>query len=138
MGLPLQTLRVLVVDDNVDAAVMLCTLLELSGYQATAAHDGAEALALAQAIRPHVVFLDLSMPGLSGVEVAMALRENGMQPMHLVALSALGDTATRVRTREAGFDAHLQKPATTGDILREIAACTASSRMLHEPSQRQA
>jgi CheY-like chemotaxis protein len=120
MGIPFEAIRVLVVDDNIDGASMICTLLELSGYQAHAAFDGNEALAMAPSLCPHLVFLDLSMPGLSGIEVARELKASLPQPFRLVALSALGDPATRARTSAAGFDAHLLKPAHTDELLREI------------------
>jgi PAS domain S-box-containing protein len=119
-------LRVLVVDDNVDAAQTLGALLEMSGYGVTLAHDGAAAEAAARAQPPHVVFLDIGLPDRSGFEVAQALRAlAGMQEATLVALTGWGAEQDRKRSSEAGFDAHLTKPADFDSVerlLREAAA----------------
>jgi len=120
------TLRVLVVDDNVDAAQTLGALLEMSGYAVALAHDGAGAEAAARAQPPHVVFLDIGLPDRSGFEVAQALRGlAGMQDATLVALTGWGAEQDRKRSSEAGFDAHLTKPADFDSVerlLREAAA----------------
>jgi len=119
-------LRVLVVDDNVDAARTLGALLEMSGHAVGLAHDGATALAVAAAQAPHVVFLDIGLPDRSGFEVAQALRAlSGMQDATLVALTGWGAEQDRKRSSEAGFDAHLTKPADFDSVerlLREAAA----------------
>jgi CheY-like chemotaxis protein len=105
-------LRILVVDDNVDAAQMLGELLELCGHRVTLAHDGAQALADAARILPHVVFLDIGLPDRSGFEVARTLSGmDGMADALLVALTGWGAEQDRRRSEEAGFDAHLTKPA---------------------------
>jgi PAS domain S-box-containing protein len=120
------TLRVLVVDDNVDAAQTLGALLEMSGYVVALAHDGASALTLAALSPPQVVFLDIGLPDRSGFEVAPALRElDGMEGATLVALTGWGAEQDRRRSSEAGFDAHLTKPAdfnSVQQLLREAAA----------------
>jgi CheY-like chemotaxis protein len=104
-------LKVLVVDDNVDAAVTLSMILEMSGYTAKVAHDGYEALAVAQAFAPRVAFLDIGMPGMSGYETARAIRATpGLEDIVLVALTGWGAESDRQRSNEAGFDHHLTKP----------------------------
>ena len=104
--------RVLVVDDNVDAAESLAALLELDGHETRVAHDGDEAIARAAEFRPEIVFLDIGMPGKDGYEVARELRRD---PCHrdtmLVALTGWGAQDDRARTKSAGFDHHLTKPA---------------------------
>lgn len=106
-------MKVLVVDDNRDAAETLSALLHLLGHQAPVANDGHQALRMLPGLRPRVIFLDLGMPGLSGYEVAAAIRSD---PRHagvkLVALTGWGGEADRERTAAAGFDMHLTKPAT--------------------------
>ncbi len=105
--------RVLVVDDNVDAAESLVLLLRLARHQARMVHDGPSALAAALEFRPEVVLLDIGLPGMSGLEVAKRLREQvgSLGNIVLVALTGYGQEADRQRSREAGFDHHLVKPA---------------------------
>ena len=105
-------LRVLVVDDNVDAAESLAELLDLAGHATRIAHDGEQALRTAHEFRPEVVFLDIGMPGRDGYEVAKALRGRPeTQQAVLVALTGWGAKDDRARSRSAGFDHHLTKPA---------------------------
>jgi PAS domain S-box-containing protein len=105
-------LRVLVVDDNVDAAESLAALLDLAGHATRVAHDGDQALRTAHEFRPEVVFLDIGMPGKDGYEVAKALRgEPETRQAVLVALTGWGAKEDRARSRNAGFDYHLTKPA---------------------------
>jgi CheY-like chemotaxis protein len=104
-------LRVLCVDDNRDAADTLRVLLELVGYEARVCYDGVTALAEADLYRPDACILDLSMPGMDGIEIGRRLRERDWgRTLPLVALTALGDEETRRRTAQAGFDLHLTKP----------------------------
>jgi len=104
-------LKVLVVDDNVDAAVTLSMILESMGYATRVAHDGQQALALARDFQPRVAFLDIGMPGMSGYDVARALRAMAeLEGIVLVALTGWGAESDRQRSREAGFDQHLTKP----------------------------
>ncbi len=101
--------RVLVVDDNRDAADTLCALLRLWGYEARAAYDGNAGLEAASALLPDCLFLDLGLPGLDGYALAERLRQHPvLKRAKLVALSAYAD---RDRTRAAGFDYHFVKPA---------------------------
>jgi CheY-like chemotaxis protein len=104
-------LRVLCVDDNHDAADTLGVLLELVGYDAKVCYDGATALAMAEAFRPDACILDLTMPGMDGVELGRRLRQRPWgRNLPLVAVTALGDDAARQQTTQAGFDLHLTKP----------------------------
>jgi CheY-like chemotaxis protein len=103
--------RVLVVDDNVDAADSLAMLLRLAEQEVRVAYDGPTALLIAQAFRPQVVLLDLGMPGMDGYDVAHRLRENPeVKPELLVAMTGWGQEEDRRRSRQAGFDHHLVKP----------------------------
>ena len=114
-ALPRRT--VLVVDDNRDAAETLAALLDMLGHRAPVANDGNQALRMLPSLMPDVVFLYLGMPGMSGYDVAVAIRhEPRYAQVRLVALTGWGGEADRARTREAGFDAHLTKPATVEAI----------------------
>jgi signal transduction histidine kinase/ActR/RegA family two-component response regulator len=105
-------LQVMVVDDNTDAAESLGVLLDIEGHAAHIAHTGAEALQIAQEQPLDVVFLDIGLPDMSGYDVARRLRMlPGLQQTLLVALTGWGTQDDRQRTREAGFDRHLTKPA---------------------------
>jgi PAS domain S-box-containing protein len=104
--------RVLVVDDNVDAAESLGELLRLEGHEVRVAHDGPSALEAAAVGRPELVVLDLGMPGMDGFEVARRLRRlPGLEGVVVVALTGWGQDDDRRRSREAGFNHHLVKPA---------------------------
>ena len=104
-------LRVLCVDDNRDAADSLGVMLELVGFEAKVCYDGASALAVADEFRPDACILDLTMPGIDGVEVGRRLRQRPWaRNLPLVAVTALGNDEARRRTAEAGFDLHLTKP----------------------------
>lgn len=104
--------RVLVVDDNEDAAASLGQFLQIQGHQVAIAHNGHSAIAQAQSFRPHVIFLDLGMPGMDGIETACHLRNSAAgNGALIVALTGWGQAEDRRRTQEAGFDAHLVKPA---------------------------
>ena len=112
--------RVLVVDDNVDAAQTLAMLLEFSGYEVRMAHDGLSAVEAALAWRPDAALLDIGLPGLSGYGVARRIRlEATLQGMVLIALTGYGQETDRQLSREAGFDHHLAKPADF-DVLENI------------------
>jgi PAS domain S-box-containing protein len=119
------TLRILVVDDNRDAAETLAALLGLLGHSVKVANDGQQALQVAPEFDPDLVFLDLGMPRLSGYDVARALRSDlRLERAVLVALTGWGGDNDRARTSAAGFDLHLTKPvtmATIGDLLADPA-----------------
>ena len=113
--------RILVVDDNVDGAETLAMLLSLSGYDTRTAFDGPSALTAAAQYQPHVVFLDIGLPGMNGYEVARRLRTNpDLKAAHLIALTGWGTEEDQRKSRDAGFDAHLTKPvepAAVDDVL---------------------
>ena len=103
--------RILVVDDNVDAAETLSRLLRLSAHEVRVAHDGLAALAVAHEMNPEVVLLDIGLPELDGLEVAKRLRARADGPrLLLVAITGFGQAEDRARTAAAGFDHHLTKP----------------------------
>jgi PAS domain S-box-containing protein len=107
----LPSLRLLIVEDNADAADTLRELLEHLGHQVAVAASGPEALAAAAATPPEVVVCDLGLPGMDGFEVARRLRqEPATADVHLVALSGYGRDVDRQRAAEAGFDEHITKP----------------------------
>jgi len=111
--------RVLVVDDNIDAAATLGTLLQLLGHAAHCLSDPHQVVETFEAFAPEIVFLDIGMPGLSGYDVARLLRAHpaGQKTM-LVALTGWGQAEDRKRTTEAGFDHHIVKPADLDTIQR--------------------
>jgi len=118
-------LKVLVVDDNVDAAVTLSMILETSGYVTQVAHDGHQALVVARDFRPRVAFLDIGMPGMSGYDTARAMRAMPeLDGVTLVALTGWGAESDRQRSREAGFDHHLTKPVQL-QVVEELLAAMA-------------
>ena len=104
--------RILVVDDNVDAAEALASLLRLSGHTVRTSHDGNDALAVARAFEPEAGFIDLGLPGMNGQSLAKSLRSDAMfGGMLLVAITGLGTDEDRRQTKLAGFNGHLTKPA---------------------------
>lgn len=112
--------RILVVDDHRDVAATICELLSMLGHVAERAHDGPSALAAFATFAPDLVLLDLGLPGMNGYEVARRLRgEPGGTDVTIVAITGWGQPADRARTREAGFDHHLVKPAALA-ALREV------------------
>ena len=114
---PANCRRVLVVDDNVDAAQSLALLLELSGHEVRLAYDGLSAVAAAIAYQPEVVLLDIGLPEIDGYEVARRIRKHySLQSILLVALTGYGQDTDRQRSQEAGFDHHLVKPASFVEI----------------------
>jgi PAS domain S-box-containing protein len=108
---PAEAKRVLVVDDNIDAAATLQLLLRSLGHEVEAVHDGIEALKVAAAFAPDIVLLDIGLPGLDGYEVARRLRAlHRERPLRIVAITGWGQEADRERSQEAGVDVHLVKP----------------------------
>jgi len=110
------SLRVLVADDNRDAADSLQRVLALFGHEVRVAYDGAGALEIGQTFRPRVAVLDIGMPGTDGYEVARAFRRKLGAEVKLVALTGWGQDADRRRALEAGFDHHLTKPVDPGAL----------------------
>ena len=104
-------LRVLVVDDNRDSADSATDVLRLLGNQVESAYDGETSLATARRFKPHMVLLDLAMPGVDGYEARRRLvAESGLHAAFFVAMTGFGNEDDKKRTRDAGFDAHLTKP----------------------------
>ncbi|MDO9436603.1 PAS domain-containing protein [Hydrogenophaga sp.] len=121
--------RVLIVDDNRDAADTLAEMLRLIGYEAFTAYDGVEGVAQAEALRPDAVLLDLGMPRLDGYGACKAIRAGAHgKHMAVVALSGWGQTADTERTREAGFDGHLVKPVPPDDLVATLEALLQNPR----------
>jgi PAS domain S-box-containing protein len=109
--------RILVVDDNGDAAEMLAMQLRFRGHEVRTAYDGLAALAAVRAQPPDVVLCDIGMPDMDGLEVARHLRQDlGLKRAFLVALTGYGGEGDRRRSREAGFNAHLVKPVDLIDL----------------------
>nr|WP_261345011.1 response regulator [Lignipirellula cremea] len=112
-----QSLRVLVVDDNVDAAQTLGLLLEASVHDVRTAYDGLSAVKTAVDFRPNVVLLDIGLPGLDGFEVAKRLRkDSSLDGVVLVAMTGYGQATDKLRSQDAGFNHHLVKPADFGKV----------------------
>ena len=109
--------RVLVVDDNVDAAESTAAFLRLEGHEVKAVHDGLQALSSLKVFDPHVVVLDIGLPGLDGYAVARQLRSRGdTSHVLLIALTGYGQKEDRARAAESGFDYHFVKPADPREI----------------------
>jgi CheY-like chemotaxis protein len=109
--------RVVVIDDNRDAAAMLAMLIDTLGGDCRIAHDGENGLREVRTHRPQVVFLDVGMPGIDGYETCRRLRREFGTDMVVVALTGFGQERDRARAREAGFTAHVTKPASPSALL---------------------
>lgn len=116
---PLNPTRILVADDSKNAADILAMFLRMEGYEVAVAYDGQEAVEIAQTFSPKLVFLDLGMPRLDGLEAARAIRLL-FPDIRLTALSGWGTEDDRRRTTDAGFDLHLVKPTKPDDIRRAL------------------
>jgi CheY-like chemotaxis protein len=115
------TQRILVVDDNSEAADISAELLELHGYRTAVAYNGLTGLEAVRTFEPHAVLLDLGMPGMDGYQVAAALRAvPDFDQVALIAFTAWGDIVTRQRVIDTGFDAHVIKPANLERILTAV------------------
>ncbi|MHA4867660.1 response regulator [Duganella sp. PWIR1] len=113
--------RILVIDDNAEAADISAELLELHGYQTNVAYSGLAGLEAARTFQPHGILLDLGMPGMDGYQVASALRAvPDFDDVALVAFTAWGDVVTRQRVIDTGFDEHIIKPANLERILSAL------------------
>ncbi len=121
--------RVLVVDDNRDAAELLSELLAAHGFVTRAAYDGFMALDVALAFQPHIIVLDLGMPRFSGDEVAAMLRQvKKLEDVHIIALTSWNDSEARALTSRTGFDLHLSKPVNLPELFAALALGEARSR----------
>ena len=107
----LTPMRILVADDNRDAAASLATLLALDGHEISVAHDGSVAVEAAETFRPDIALLDIGMPKLNGYEVAQRIRAAPWgQSMLLIAVTGWGQSEDKRRALEAGFNHHFTKP----------------------------
>jgi CheY-like chemotaxis protein len=114
---------VLVVDDNVDAAVSTAMMLQIMGSETRTAHDGLEALEVAAEFRPDLILLDIGMPELNGYEAARRIREQPWgRVIALAAVTGWGQEDDRRRSQEAGFDYHLVKPIELAALQKLLAA----------------
>ena len=114
--------QVLVVDDDRDTAMMFATLLKQLGHAAEYVTNPQLVLDMARRLRPWLVFLDIGLPGMSGWELAPLIRQElGHDAVRIVAISGWGNPEHHQRSREAGFDAHVQKPVDL-ELLRSILA----------------
>jgi len=114
-------MRVLLVDDNIDAMEMMGFLLAEMGYEARTTADASEIEAIARSHRPQVIVLDIGLPGVDGYEVARRLKANPeLAHIRLVAHTGYGSPEDRKRAHEAGFDAHLVKPAELADLEKAL------------------
>jgi two-component system CheB/CheR fusion protein len=133
--------RVLVIEDNLDAAEMLASLVELEGYIVKIAHDGSTGMRIARELLPDIVLCDVGLPDLTGYDVAHELkRDDALRSPLLVAVSGYAAAEDVARARAAGFDVHLAKPVTL-DRLRKVLELARSQRTgvassgLFSPSQ---
>ncbi|MBI3946240.1 MAG: MEDS domain-containing protein [Armatimonadetes bacterium] len=114
--------RILVVDDNADAAEMLAGLLELDGHEVATAHSGPAAVLLAAEHHPEVVLLDIGLPQMDGYEVARRIRQDpALSDVVLIAVTGYGQDEDRERSRRAGFNHHLVKPVDPDTLRRALA-----------------
>ncbi len=123
--------KILVVDDDRDIADTTCDLLTFEGYEMLAAYDGLEAVRLAREFHPHLVVLDITMPGIGGCDVARQLRREQPtgQTLLLVAHTALTGPEDIAEIDACGFDARLSKPVESGrlrSVLRSLLAAAGS------------
>ena len=119
--------RILVVDDNRDAATSLASLLTIMGYETETAHDGLEALGVAASFRPDVAPMDIGMPKLNGYKACRRTRQQEWgKGMVLFALTGWGQEEGQQRSLAAGFDAHLVKPVDPSVLEKLLAGVTAA------------
>jgi PAS domain S-box-containing protein len=131
---PTTTLRILVVDDNRDAADSCATLFELAGHRTAVAYNGTQALELGGSFVPHVVLLDIGLPDLNGFEVARRIRTTGWGAgIPLVAVTGWGQEEDRRRAIEAGFDRHLTKPV-AAETIQELVNALSSQHAAPRPA----
>jgi CheY-like chemotaxis protein len=115
--------RIVVADDNEDSAQSFAMLLSFSGHEVHVAHDGTAALDALREYRPDVAFLDIGMPGLTGYEVAQAVRlEPWGREVTLIAVTGWGQPEDTRRAQDAGFDRHLVKPIDPAEVDRLLAS----------------
>ena len=134
---PPSSLRILVADDNRDAADSLAMVLRLAGHTVWNVYDGQSALATAFRCRPHVVLNDIGMPGVNGYEVARRLREHPVtRDSVLVAVTGYVNADDHDRSREAGFDHHLSKPVDFDSLEKLLVSIGAAGRHARSATKR--
>jgi PAS domain S-box-containing protein len=115
--LPTSRYRILAVDDNKDSAVSLAMTLKLMGHTTQTAHDGLEALKVAEDFKPEVILLDIGLPKLNGYEVCRHIRQQGWGAhMVIIALTGWGQEEDKMKSTEAGFNFHMVKPVSIADL----------------------
>jgi CheY-like chemotaxis protein len=125
-----QPRRVLVVDDSGDSADSMAMLLDSMGHETQTAADGIAAVERAESFRPHVIFMDIGMPKMDGLEAARAIRSHPWgRDVVIVALSGWGRPSDIEASKQAGFDLHLVKPVRPADLLRAVE----SAQVANEP-----
>ena len=121
--------RILIVDDNVDSADCLAMVVQLEGYTPQTAYDGPTALALASKFQPHIVVLDIELPGMDGYEVGRELHKRPeTKDAILIAMTGWGQEEDRLRSREAGFANHLVKPVDPAELEAMLTRVGVSAR----------
>ena len=111
--------RVLIADDNEDAGRSLALLLEIMGHEVRQVPDGLQAVAMATSFQPHLILLDIGMPGIDGYEVCRRIRQLPCgERVRVVAMTGWGQDEDLRRSRDAGFDRHLVKPVDPAEIER--------------------
>jgi len=129
--------RILVADDNRDAANTLAAVLEMYGYEVVTAYSGAEALEVGARARPRAVLLDIGMPGMSGYETARRIRHEAWgRRTVLIAVTGWGQDDDKRKAEVVGFDQHLTKPVDPDDLNRLLGAALGGASMLMESSAR--
>jgi CheY-like chemotaxis protein len=124
---PASACRILVAEDNEDAAEMMRVMLDFKGHEVRVAADGAQAVDVAAAFQPDVAFLDIGMPRMDGYEAARRIRGLLGRRVMLVALTGWGQDEDKRRSQEAGFDQHLTKPPDPEVLDRLIGDCAIAS-----------
>jgi CheY-like chemotaxis protein len=122
------SLRILVVDDNVDAARSTAMMLKILGHSVSTAHEGHAAVEVALRERPAVLLLDIGLPGLNGYQVCRSLRQQGMTHELIAAITGYGQESDRQLAMEAGFDVHLVKPVGFEKLQQLLESHVAKSR----------
>lgn len=126
-------LRLLIADDNVDAANTMSEVMAMLGHACGVAYDGAQALAMAREMRPDAVFLDIGMPVMNGYETALAIRaEAGIEHTVLIALTGWGGLDERAKSSAAGFDDHITKPASLDSLMTLLGSIAAKRSALKD------
>lgn len=116
--------RVLVIDDNRDAAESVQTFLDLEGHDVLTAHSGSSGIETARNFRPDVIICDIGLPGMSGYEVARTIRDDkNLSSAYMIALTGYGRDEDRTQAQKAGFDIHLSKPIDCENLRNALAHC---------------